>query len=131
MVADFLGNRPSINRTTERIIACIYRVSNALGNGFVEKVCENALAIELRRYGLEFQQPFPIKVSYTDQPVGDFMADLLVENTVVVELKAVKALDEIHAAQCMNYLKATKLTICLLVNFGRPRVEVRRIVLDL
>ena len=125
------AQRPeSPNHTTERIIACIYRVSNGLGSGFVEKVYENALALELSRDGLDFQQQYPIRVLYMDQSVGDFVADFLVENSIVVELKAVKALDDIHAAQCLNYLKATKFKICLLVNFGRPRVELRRIVLD-
>jgi len=127
---DSAQGRERTNHTTERIIACVYRVSNALGSGFAEKVYENALAIELRRDGLELQQRHPVRVFYTDQPVGDFMTDLLVENSIVAELKAVKALDDIHAAQCLNYLKATKLKICLLVNLGRPRVELRRIVLD-
>jgi len=117
-----------LNRVTERIISCVYRVSNTLGSGFVEKVYENALAVELRRNCLEFQQQHPVKVFYTDQPVGDFVADLLVENSVVLELKAVKALDEAHATQCLNYLKATNLRICLLVNFGQPRVAIRRII---
>jgi len=130
MATDSRQHWDSANQITERIIAGVYRVSNALGSGFVEKVYENALAIELSRDGLEFEQQYPVRVFYTDHPVGDFVADLLVENSVVVELKAVKALDDIHAAQCLNYLKATKLKICLLVNFGRPRVELRRIVLD-
>jgi len=130
MATDSRQHWDSANQITERIIAGVYRVSNALGSGFVEKVYENALAIELSRDGLEFEQQHPVRVFYTDHPVGDFVADLLVENSVVVELKAVKALDDIHAAQCLNYLKATKLKICLLVNFGRPRVELRRIVLD-
>jgi len=130
MPTDSKQHWDSANQITERIIAGVYRVSNGLGSGFVEKVYENALAIELSRDGLEFEQQYPVRVFYTDQPVGDFMADLVVENCVVVELKAVKALDDIHAAQCLNYLKATKLKICLLVNFGRPRVELRRIVLD-
>jgi len=123
--ADQLSN---VNRVTDRIISCIYRVSNTLGSGFVEKVYENALAIELRRNGLQLQQQYPVKVFYTDQPVGDFVADFLVENSVILELKAVKALDDVHAAQCLNYLKATGLRICLLVNFGQPRVAIRRII---
>jgi len=130
MPTDSKQHWDSANQITERIIAGVYRVSNGLGSGFVEKVYENALAIELSRDGLEFEQQYPVRVFYTDQPVGDYMADLVVENCVVVELKAVKALDDVHAAQCLNYLKATKLKICLLVNFGRPRVELRRIVLD-
>lgn len=71
----------------------------------------------------------PIKVFYDGVVVGEYIADLLVENSVLIELKAVKCFDEIHMAQCLNYLKATKLQICLLVNFGKPRAEIKRIVL--
>ena len=71
----------------------------------------------------------PIKVFYDGVIVGEYIADLLVENSVLIELKAVKCFDEIHMAQCLNYLKATKLQICLLVNFGKPRAEIKRIVL--
>ena len=117
------------NRVTEKIINCVYRVSNTLGSGFLEKVYENALAIELGN-GLRIAQQYPIQVFYNKKPVGDFVADLLIEERVIVEVKAVKALDEIHSAQCMNYLKATGFRICLLINFGKPRVEIRRIVLD-
>ena len=122
--------RSEINRITERIINCVYRVSNTLGSGFLEKVYENALAIELRKNGLRVEQQRPIKVFYEKNLVGDFVADLLVEDSVIVELKAAKTVDEVHSAQCMNYLKATGLKICLLVNFGRPRVDVKRVVLD-
>ena len=119
-----------INRVTEKIINCVYRVSNTLGSGFLEKVYENALVIELRQNGLRVEQQYPIKVFYNDNLVGDFFADLLVEDRVIVEMKAAKTLDEVHSAQCMNYLKATGLKVCLLVNFGRPRVDIKRIVLD-
>ena len=122
--------RSEINRVTERIITCVYRVSNTLGSGFLEKVYENALAIELRKNGLKVEQQHPIRVFYSSEPVGDFAADLLVEDCVIVELKAARSLDDIHSAQCLNYLKATGLTICLLVNFGRPRVEIKRLILD-
>jgi GxxExxY protein len=124
------GHRSDINRVTQRIITCVYRVSNTLGSGFLEKVYENALAIELGHNGLKVKQQHPIKVFYADQPVGDFAADLLIDDCVIVELKSARTLDEVHAAQCLNYLKATRLKVCLLVNFGRPRVEVKRIVLD-
>ena len=122
--------RSEINRITEKIIACVYRVGNTLGSGFLEKVYENALAIELRKNGLKVEQQHPIKVFYNNEPVGDFAADLLVEDSVVVELKSARALDDVHSAQCLNYLKATGLTVCLLVNFGRPRVEIKRLILD-
>jgi GxxExxY protein len=122
--------RAEINRITEKIIACVYRVSNTLGSGFLEKVYENALAIELRKNGLEVEQQHPIKVFYNKELVGDFAADLLVASSVVVELKSARALDDVHSAQCLNYLKATGLTVCLLVNFGKPRVDIKRLILD-
>ena len=122
--------RSEINLITERIITCVYRVSNTLGSGFLEKVYENALAIELRKNELKVEQQHPIRVFYNSEPVGDFAADLLVEDCVIVELKAARSLDDIHSAQCLNYLKATRLTICLLVNFGRPRVVIKRLILD-
>jgi len=122
--------RAEINRITERIITCVYRVSNTLGSGFLEKVYENALTIELRQNGLKVEQQHPIRVFYNNEPVGDFAADLLVEDSVIMELKSVRTLDDVHSAQCLNYLKATGLTVCLLVNFGRPRVEIKRLILD-
>lgn len=93
---------PEINQITERVIGCVHRVSNTLGCGFLEKVYENALAIEIRQNNLRVQQQRPIKVLYNNTLVGEFAADLLVEDCVIVELKAVKALDEVHSAQCLN-----------------------------
>ena len=113
---------------TQKIIGCAYKVSNTLGSGFLEKVYENAYAREISKSGLKVQQQYPIKVFYDGDMVGEFAADLLVEETVLIELKAVRELDEIHMAQAMNYLKATGLQICLLINFGKPKVEIRRIV---
>ena len=113
---------------TEQIIKCVYRASNTLGSGFLEKAYENALAIELRRNEFAIEQQHRIAVFYENELVGDFSADLLVENCVIVELKSVRVLDEVHFAQCLNYLKATRLQVCLLVNFGRSRAEVKRIV---
>ncbi len=100
---------------------------NQLGCGFLEKVYENALVHELRKAGLSVAQQDGIKVHYDDIIVGEYTADLLVEGAVVVELKAVKTLDGVHAAQCINYLKASGLQLCLLLNFGEPRVEVHRL----
>jgi GxxExxY protein len=117
-----------LDEITDKIIGCAFVVSNILGAGFVEKVYENALVHELRSAGLAVAQQHAIAVKYKDIIVGEYIADILVANDVVVELKAVRALDEIHAAQCMNYLKATGLRVCLLLNFGKPRVEMRRIV---
>jgi GxxExxY protein len=122
-------HRWETNLITEAVIGAAYKVSNTLGSGFLEKVYENALAIELRKVGLEVVQQHPINVKYDGAIVGEFIADLLVQGEVLIELKAVKALDEIHMAQCLNYMKATGLRVCLLINFGNPKVEVKRIVL--
>ena len=117
-----------INHLTEKIIQCAYTVSNALGIGFVEKVYENALAIELGKNNIQFVQQAPIKVRYRNFIVGDFAVDLLVCDGVLVELKAVKTLDEIHFAQCINYLKSSGKKICLLINFGTKRIQIKRII---
>ncbi len=117
-----------VNRVSERIIGCAFRVSNGLGAGFLEKVYENALVHEMRKAGLVVVQQHGIVVFYDDIVVGQYAVDLLVEDIVMVELKAVKALDNAHDAQCINYLRATGLPLCLLFNFGKPRVEIRRFV---
>jgi len=91
-------------------------------------VYENALAHELRKGALDVKQQFAIDVYYDGIIAGEYVADLLVENKVLVELKAVKALDNVHMAQCMNYLKATGITVCLLINFGTAKIEIKRIV---
>ncbi len=118
-----------LNSISEKIIGCAFTVSNILGCGFLEKVYENSLAHELRKAGLAVQQQHGIHVHYDGVVVGDYAVDLLVEGCVIVELKAVKAFDEIHLAQCINYLKATGLKLCLLLNFGKPKVDVKRVVL--
>ena len=120
--------RQDLNLITERIIGAAFEVSKVLGAGFLEKVYENALMHELSRQGMRACQQYAIDVYYDDIVAGEYIADILVEDKVVVELKAVKKLDEIHMAQCMNYLHATGLHVCLLINFGNPRVEVKRIV---
>jgi GxxExxY protein len=122
-------HRWETNQITEAVIGAAYKVGNALGSGFLEKVYENALAIEIRNSGLLAGQQHSINVKYEGALVGEFVADLLVQNEVLVELKAVKALDEIHLAQCLNYLKATGLRVCLLINFGNPKVEIKRVML--
>jgi len=91
------------------------------------RLSRKGLAHELRTAGLRVTQQQAISVSYNGINVGDYTADLLVESTVVVELKAVKALDSVHTAQCINYLKASRLRLCLLLNFGKPRLEIQRI----
>jgi GxxExxY protein len=117
-----------LNRISERIIACVYRVSNTLGAGFLEKVYENALAIELRKNGHKVEQQHLIKVLYNGELVGDFAADLLVDERVLIELKTARVLDGVHSAQCINYLKATGHKLCLLINFSNPRAEIKRIM---
>lgn len=120
-------DRREMSELTERVIRCAFTVSNTLGCGFLEKVYENALAHELREAGIQAEQQHEITVFYDGVAVGEYAADLLIESVLLVELKAVKELDDIHLAQCLNYLKATDLRLCLLMNFGKPKLEVRRI----
>lgn len=115
-----------INSITEKIIGCAYKVASKLGSGFLEKCYENALIYELRRIGLSVQQQIAIQVWYDDIVIGEYVADLMVEGLILVELKAIQNLDTIHAAQCINYVTATKLPVCLLINFGK-RVQIKRI----
>jgi GxxExxY protein len=124
-----IESHSELNHITEKVIGCVHRVSNTLGSGFLEKVYENALAIELQHVGLRVEQQHSIKVLYNNILVGDYAADILVNSCLILELKAVKVLDDVHSAQCLNYLKATGLKLCLLVNFGKPRAEIRRIIL--
>mgnify|MGYP002625600527 CR=1 len=118
-----------LNEITEQIIGRAYQVANTLGVGFLEKVYENALVYELRNTGMVVTQQWPIKVWYHEVVVGEYCADLFVNETVIVELKAAKALDDIHMAQCLNYLRATRVKTCLLINFGTPKIGVKRISL--
>ena len=120
-----------LNQITEKVIGCAYEVGNQLGCGFLEKIYQNAMLVELTRCGLAAQAQAPIQVHYKGAIIGEYVADLLVERQVIVELKAIKDFDDIHTAQCINYLKATGLRICLLINFGKSRVEVKRIVNNL
>ena len=114
---------------TDQIISCYYSVYNNLRYGFLEKVYEKALLIELGKTGLNVQAQCPIEVQYEEQVVGEYFADLLVEGKVIVELKANKALTAENEAQLLNYLKATRIDVGLLVNFG-PKSEVKRKVFD-
>jgi len=117
-----------VNEITQKIIGSLFKVSNTLGGGFLEKVYENASAIEIAKTGLDVKQQFPIEVKYDGVVVGQFFADLLIADLVLVEFKAIKLLDDVHTAQCLNYLRATNLPVCLLVNFYRPKLEIKRIV---
>ena len=121
-------DREQLNRLSAQVIGAAQRVSSVLGCGFLEKVYENALVVEVRSRGMAVQQQSGIAVRYRREIVGEYFADLLVEDRIIVELKAVRALDNIHEAQCMNYLRASGLPLCLLMNFARPRLHVRRFV---
>ena len=110
---------------TQKIIGCAYKVHNALGEGFLEKVYENALRIELEKLGLNIKQQEPINVTYDGQSVGEYFADLWVDGRIVIELKAIKSLTQRHEVQLVNYLTATGIDHGLLLNFG-PSVQVKR-----
>lgn len=111
---------------TGTIIGVCYDVANELGHGFLESVYQRALAMALVDKGLSVAQQVPLKVSFRGQVVGEFLADIVVENTVIVELKAVSQLAPEHSAQLINYLKASGYDVGLLVNFGRPSIECKR-----
>ncbi len=114
---------------TEKVLGAVFEVSNTLGAGFLEKVYERALLIELGARGIRAIPQAPLAVQYKGQPVGDYFVDILVEDTLVIELKCVERLANEHLAQCLNYLRASGRPICLLVNFQRPKVEWKRIIL--
>lgn len=116
-----------LDKITERIIGCAYTVSNTLGIGFIERVYENAHFHEMKKNGLEVVQQHPLKVNYDGVIVGEFFLDMLVNNLVIVELKAVSTLTNEHMAQAFNYLRATGLPACLLINFGQPKMQLRRL----
>ena len=131
MHTDAHGSMPLevLDKITEQVIGCTYAVQNELGSGFLEKVYENAMVHACRKAGLTVHQQHPINVCFDGIVVGEYVADLIANGSVLVELKAVSALTDIHKAQCLNYLKATGLKVCLLINFGKPRVEVKRLSL--
>ena len=111
---------------TASILAACFEVINELGSGFLESVYENALAIALRNKGLKFEKQVAMPVTFRGEVVGQFYADIFVENKVIVELKAVEALAAEHVAQVINYLKATSTDVGLLINFGHQKLEFRR-----
>lgn len=115
--------------TTEKIIKAYYAVYNALGYGFLEKVYENALVIELERMGIVARSQYPVKVFYAGAVVGEYVADMLVEDTVIVEIKVARQLSSEHEAQLLNYLNATQFEVGLLLNFG-PKAEFKRKIFD-
>jgi GxxExxY protein len=113
---------------TGKILEAAFAVHNTLGAGFLERVYANALTIELRRGGLACSQEAQLKVTYRDTIVGDYIADVIVDNRVIIELKACASLDPGHSAQLMNYLRAAGIRVGLLLNFGRPKLEYRRFI---
>jgi GxxExxY protein len=120
-----------INDITYTINGAVFEVNRVLGPGFLEKVYENALLLELKKRGLKAESQVPIKVFYKEDIVGEYIADILVEDKVIVELKTVEVLDNVHEAQLLNYLKATGIKVGLLVNFKHPKAEIKRMVLNL
>lgn len=122
------ANRPRLNELSKEIIKCAFKVHNTLGCGFLEKVYENALVVELKEANLKVEQQKPIKVNYKDEVVGDYIADVLVENEIILEIKAVKAIDVIHKAQLLNYLKAIGIKLGLILNFAKLKLEIKRLV---
>jgi len=111
---------------TSQILESAFEVSNELGVGFLESVYEGALFIALKDKNLRVERQVPIKVYFRNQLVGQFIADLLIEDQIIVELKAVKTLAPEHSAQTLNYLKATGKPVAMLLNFGSPKLEYRR-----
>ncbi len=112
-----------------KIVGLAIQVRKELGFGFLEKVYENALMILLEENGIEAKQQFPIKVSFHGRIVGDYIADILVENQIILELKAQDKIIDIHKAQTLNYLRATNLRLAILLNFGKDRLEHERLIL--
>jgi len=123
--------RRYLDSLTERVLGAAFEVSNTLGAGFLEKVYERALSSELKLRGIRAAQQPSLSVLYKGQRVGDYFADLVVEDVLVLDLKCVERLSTQHTAQCLNYLRASGRTVCLLINFQRPQVEWKRVVLQL
>jgi GxxExxY protein len=111
---------------TEKIIGCAYRVYNRMGFGFLESVYEKCMLIELEKAGLDSDSQKPIKVYYDDEIVGDFVADIIVNDTIILELKSVRRIIRAHEVQLVNYLVATRKSVGLLLNFGERKVDVKR-----
>ncbi|MEX2264490.1 MAG: GxxExxY protein [Bryobacteraceae bacterium] len=113
---------------TERVLAAVFEVSNTLGAGFLEKVYERALFRELGLRGIRATAQASFAVTYKGHYVGEYFADIVVEDVLVIELKCVERLANEHTAQCLNYLRASGRTLCLLINFQKPKVEWKRLV---
>jgi GxxExxY protein len=112
---------------TKKIIGCAMKVHSALGNGFQEVIYQRALAIELRHEGIEFERELEMNIYYRDEHIGTRRVDFFVENTVMVELKAIINLEDVHLTQAMNYIEAYKMKIGLLINFGSQSLQFKRV----
>jgi len=123
-------DRHRLNSLSEKIIGCAFTVSNTLGAGFLEKVYQNALVIELLNAELKVEKEKAITIRYKGTIVGEYFADILVNQKIIIETKAVQTLNEIHQAQLLNYLKATQIPLGLLINFGTPKVQIKRMLND-
>jgi len=120
-----------INAITYAINGAVFEVNRILGEGYLEKVYENALLLELKKHGIQAQSQVPIKVFYKGEVAGEYYADIIVEGKVILELKAVESLDRLHAAQLLNYLKGTGFSVGLLINFRSPKAQIKRVVNNL
>ena len=120
--------RARLNQLSGAVIGAAQKVSSTLGYGFLEKVYENALCLELGQRGIEVLQQFPLQVTYEGIVVGDYIPDLLVEDCLIVEIKAAASIERAHRQQCLNYLRASNLTLGLILNFGHAHLEVGRVV---
>ncbi len=118
-----------INEITYLINGAIFEVNKELGPGFLEKVYENALMFELPNRGLKAKNQVPIKVKYKGNEVGEYFADIVVEDQIILEIKTVDSLQKIHEAQLLNYLKATGFKVGILVNFKKTKAEIKRFIL--
>ncbi len=116
---------------TEKIIGCAYRVYNKMGFGFPESVYEKCMLIELRKAGLNAESQKPITVYYEEEIVGEFVADIIVNDTIILELKSVRQIINVHEVQLVNYLVATRKPVGLILSFGESKVDVKRKVKDL
>lgn len=118
-----------LNSLSEKVLGAVFEVSNTLGAGFLEKVYERALLIELSTRGIQATAQTSLAVTYKGRTIGEYFADILVEDVLVIELKCVEHLANEHMAQCLNYLRASGRKLCLLINFQKPKVEWKRIIL--
>jgi GxxExxY protein len=120
-----------LNSLTEKVLGAVFEVSNTLGVGFLEKVYERALLKELNMRGIRASSQKSFAVTYKGHSVGEYFADIIVEDVLVIELKCVERLANEHLAQCLNYVRASGMPICLLINFQKPKVEWKRVISDL